>query len=144
MKHKITLISVVLLLSLIFLFVSKSLNGDSLWVCQGDFLCQSFWFRGVLWPLHESLLYIIFATTFLVFLPLFFLKIWLKIIVPYFFIALIITISTPELCGGMICFDRTLVATGFGKIFLALTVFIIIGKSIHLFILSRKNKTFKN
>jgi len=63
--------------------------------------------------------------------------------VPYFIITFLLTIHTPALCSGMLCDDRTLIASGFAKLFLILTILIIVGKSIQLFVISRKNKNPK-
>jgi len=51
----------------------------------------------------------------------------------------LITIMTPDICSGMICFDRTNVALGLSKLYLILTVLIVIIKTIFDFIVS-KNK----
>jgi hypothetical protein len=63
--------------------------------------------------------------------------------IPYSIIAFIIVSLTAPLCGGMVCFDRTLVASGLSKIFLILTILILLTKSIYLFFKNRKNKGYK-
>ena len=143
MKRKIIFFVLIIIFSILLWFSKYLLSQDAIGICQGGFLCESFWFRGVLWPLHESLLYLIVSMIPFILLPFSFLKIWLKIIIPYFIIAIFFIISTPEVCSGIICFDRTLVASGFAKLFLILTILIIIGKSIHLFVISKKKNNVK-
>jgi len=144
MKYRIILIFVILLLGIIFGFLKYLLHPETIGLCQNNGLCNSFWSLGVAWPLHESLLYLIISIIPLIFLPFSFLKIWLKIMVPYFLIVLIFIIRTPDLCSGFLCWDRTLVASGFAKLFLILTVLIIIIQSIYFFIISKRNKKIKS
>lgn len=143
MKRRIILISIILLLGFVFWSLKYLVQPEILGLCINNGLCDSFWSLGVSWPLHESLLYLIASMIPFIFLPFSFLKIWLKIIIPYFIIALFFIISTPEVCSGIICFDRTLVASGFAKLFLILTILIIIVKSIHLFVISKKENNVK-
>lgn len=128
MKNKMILISTVIILSIVLWF-SNNTNDKLINFCGSDFLCQSFWFRGVILPFNVSLIYLILSIVLIIILPLSFLKTWLKIIIPFSIIGIIITILTPELCGGMICFDRTLVASGFGKLFLIITLVTVLVKT---------------
>lgn len=67
--------------------------------------------------------------------------IFLYIMLPVFLISLAITLNTSLTCDSWaICFDRTLVASGFSKLFLILTILIILSKSLYLWIVSRRNK----
>lgn len=143
MKRRIILISSILILSLIFVLGNFLKNQYFISFCGEQGLCQSFWFYGIWLPFYNTIFYIIGAIVLFLFLPFSFLKIWLKIIIPYFIIALFFIISTPEVCSGIICFDRTLVASGFAKLFLILTILIIIGKSINLFVISKKKNNVK-
>lgn len=140
MKRRIILIIVIVILSFLLWLSKYLLSQSTISFCHNDFLCVSLWFRGILWPLHDSFIYLIIAIIPFIFLPFSFLKIWLKIMIPYFVIVLILTIFTPDVCSGFLCWDRTLVASGFAKLFLILTILIIIGKFIQLFMASRRSK----
>jgi hypothetical protein len=140
MKHKIILVSVTILLGVIAWYFRSLLQSGSIGLCNGNFSCESILFRGVAWPFINSSSYLIVSTLILAFIPYSFLKIWLKIMIPYFIIALILVIETPALCGGMICFDRTLIASGLAKLFLILTILIILSKSLYLWFIFRRNK----
>ena len=138
MKHRI-IIFIVLVFLIALIPISKWLGiPEKISWCYSNFICESFWIRGVYWPLKESLIYLISALTVLIFFPISFLRIWLKIMVPYLVVAFLIIITTPELCGGMICFDRTLMATGLSKLFLISTVVILLFRSIYLLIISKR------
>jgi hypothetical protein len=140
MKFRVIMIILSIILGIILAFIHYSETRAILNFCGNDVLCESKWLFGVIKPLYVSLIYIVFSLLSMSFISYSFLKLWLKIMVPYFVIALALVISTPALCGEMICFDRTLVAGGFSKIFLILTILIIISKSLYLYIISRKNK----
>ncbi len=140
MKHRIILFAVLILL-LVLIPISKWLRFPAeIGFCNNDFLCEEFWLDGIAIPLYNSLIYIISSITLLIFFPFNFLKTWMKIMIPYSIIAFIIVSLTEPLCGGMICFDRTVVASGLSKIFLILTVLILVIKGIYLFVVkSKKN-----
>lgn len=138
MRHRIILFLVLVAL-VILIPISKWLRfPEQIGLCHGDFLCESFWTRGVFWPINESVYFIISSIALLIFFPFAYLKTWMKIMLPYAFIALFLIVMTPALCSGMICFDRTLIASGLSKIFLILTILILIIKSIYLFIISKR------
>jgi hypothetical protein len=140
MKHRIILFLVLAIL-VILIPVSKWLRFPTeIGLCNKDFLCEEFWIRGVFWPMNDSVYYIISSIALLIFFPYSFLKTWMKIMLPYAFIAFFLVVMTSPLCSGMICFDRTLVASGLSKVFLILTILILISKSIYLFVLSKKSK----
>ena len=140
MKYRIILVFTTILLWVIAWYLRSLLQSGSVGVCNGSFSCESILFRGVAWPFVDSSSYLIISTLILAFLPYSFLKTWLKIMIPYFIIALILVIETPILCGGMICFDRTLVASGLAKLFLILTILIIFSKSMYLWFIFYRNK----
>jgi len=144
MKHRIIVILILVLLILVMFFSTLLKFPEKNGLCQSDFACEEFWVRGVFWPINYSLIYLISSLALLIFFPYPFLKAWLKIMIPYFVIAFIAVITTPALCGGMICFDRTLVATGLSKLFLILTILILISKGVYVLIISkRKNKIIR-
>jgi hypothetical protein len=144
MKHRIIIIIAVAILGIIFWKMDMFKDPRVFGVCKEiDDLCESNWFYGVIVPLYKSLPYLISSLALLVFFPYSFLKIWMKIMIPYSIIAFIIVSLTAPLCGGMVCFDRTLVASGLSKIFLILTILILLTKSIYLFFKNRKNKGYK-
>ena len=138
MKHRI-IIFLILLSSFFIMFYSKWLKfPEQIGLCLNDFMCEEFWIRGVFWPINESIIYLISSLTILIFFPYTFLKTWLKIMIPYAIVAFIIVSLTAPLCSGMICFDRTLVASGLSKIFLILTIIILLIKSIYLLVTSKR------
>lgn len=116
-------------------------NPRVLGLCVGvDGFCKSEWLDGFWFPVYKSLPYLIASLSLLIFFPYSFLKTWMKIMIPYSIIAFIIISLTAPLCGGMICFDRTLIATGLSRLFLILTILILLTKSIHLLIISKRRK----
>ena len=128
MKHRIILGIIIILL--VFLFWSTDL-----------FKNNEFWFDGIAIPLYWSLPYLIGSMIGMILLPYSFLRFWLKIMIPYFLIALVLTINTPSSCGSFfVCWDRTIIASAFSKLFLILTLIIVAFKSIQLYISSRRNK----
>ena len=140
MKHRIYLVFVVILLVILIPF-SKWLrfpaeNG----LCNNNFLCESYWLDGVALPLSNSLIYLIFSVAILIPFSFSVLKTWLKIMIPYFIVSLYFVAVTPDVCGGMLCWDRTLVASGLSKVFLILTILIVLTKSIYLFVVSKRAK----
>lgn len=140
MKHKIILFLVLILL-LALIPLSKWLRFPAeIGFCNNDFLCEEFWRRGIYWPIHDSLLYIISSLVLLIFFPFHFLKTWMKIAIPYAIVALLIVVATSPLCSAMICFDRTLVASGLSKIFLILTILILLIKLVYNFVISKRKK----
>lgn len=140
MRHKIILFLVLLIL-VTLIPISKWLRFPvEAGLCVNDFMCESFWVRGVSWPLNDSLLYLISSIALLIFFPFSFLKIWMKIMIPYFIIAFITVATTPAVCGGFLCFDRTLIASGLSKLFLILTILILLVKGIYLLIVSKRKK----
>ncbi len=140
MKHRIILFIICLILGALLLYSDFFKNPINLGFCGQGGLCESNWFYGVFLPTYNSLIYLIIAISVLIFLPYSFLKTWMKIMIPYFVVALMLVINTDSLCGGMICFDRNIVASGFAKIFLILTILIILSKSIYLFVVSKKKR----
>ena len=133
-----TLISVILFLLLI---LSKVLRfPENIGLCNNDGLCESFIFYGLWLPFFNSIFYFFISSFLLIFFPKNTLKLWAKIMIPTFVIFFVITIMTPDLCGGMICFDRTNVASALSKLFLILTALIVIIKSIYNLIVLRKKK----
>ncbi len=126
-------------------YVSKLfIAPENLKLCSNDLLCETFWVRGVYWPFHESIYFLIVSMALILVFPFSFLKTWLKIMIPFSVLAFIAIIATPGLCGGMLCFDRTLVASGMSKIFLFLTILILLIKGIYLWIIARKSKKTKS
>jgi len=140
MKHRIILILIAVLLGVIALYFESLLRSETIGVCQGNTLCESSWFRGVIWPFLDSFWYVIISILFFVLFPFSFLKIWMKIMIPYFVVAFLLVASTPPLCSGFLCWDRNLIASGLAKLFLILTILIILSKSIYLWVISRRNK----
>jgi len=142
MKHRIIVFILVTLLGIIFLSADYFKNPNIFGVCVGiNGFCKSDWLDGVWFPVYKSLIYIISSLTILIFFPFHYLKTWMKIMIPYSVVAFIIVSLTSPLCSGMICFDRTLVASGLSKIFLILTVLILLTKSIYSLFVSRKLKS---
>jgi len=129
-------IVMVILCCAIYFLKTKTLLAP----CNDSLLCESTLFYGIVLPLYNSLIYLIISIAIMIFFSFHFLKIWMKIIIPYFIVALLLVISTPALCEGMICWDRTLVASGLAKLFLILTVLIVISKSIYIWSVSRKER----
>jgi hypothetical protein len=142
MKHRIILFIVVLILGALFWYADFFKDPKILNICSNvDDLCESDWFYGIWVPIYRSLSYIISSIALLIFFPYSFLKTWMKIMLPYVFIAFFLVVMTSPLCSGMICFDRTLVASGLSKVFLILTILILLIKSIYLIIVpKRKSK----
>jgi hypothetical protein len=140
LKSRIAMIILLVVLVVVLILIHYLKTQTILFFCEKNILCESEFFYGVLIPIYYSLFYLILSFLVLIFLPYSFLKLWLKVMIPYSIIALILIIETPALCGEIICFDRTDVAGGFSKLFLILTVLIIISKFIHLYFLSRRNK----
>ncbi len=139
MKHRIILIGTALVFGIVYWYADFFKDPRTLGICPAvDDLCESNWFYGVWVPAYRSLSYIFFSIILLIFFPYTFLKTWMKIMLPYAFIAFFLIVMTPPLCGGMICFDRTLIASGLSKVFLILTILILISKSIYLFIVSKR------
>lgn len=140
-KYRVFIIIILSFLFILF-FLEKKLRFpvENGWCDKGDMPCESFWLDGIAMPIKYSLVYIISGVFLILFTTYSLFKLWLKIIIPFSILALIIIADTPALCVGMVCFDRTVIASGFAKLFLILTVLIIISKSIHLWIISRKNK----
>ena len=137
-RYRLVIISISLLLFLLF-FLSKNLRFPEHFIlCKNDGLCESFWFYGVWLPFHDSIFNLFVSVFILIFLSLNTLKLWLKIMIPFSLFALYVIITTPDICSGMICFDRTLVASGFGKVFLRLTILIVIIKTIYDYIILKK------
>ena len=139
-KYRIVILSISLAFFVLFLLSKVLRFPENIGLCHNDGLCESFWLDGVAIPLYWSLPYLIISTLLLLFFSKKTFKLWAKIMVPVFIISLIITITTPDICSGMICFDRTLVASGFAKLFLILTVLIVLIKTIFNFF---KNSFFK-
>jgi hypothetical protein len=141
MKHRIILFTTAIIFSVLYWQFDFFKNPNILGVCVGvEGFCKSDWLDGIWFPIYKSLIYIIFSIALLIFFPYTFLKTWMKIMLPFAFIAFFFIVMTPPLCGGMICFDRTLIASGLSKIFLTLTILILLSKSIYLFIISKKFK----
>ncbi|MEI7513024.1 MAG: hypothetical protein WCJ74_00180 [bacterium] len=141
MKHRIILLVFVVISGLVLWFADFFKDPNVIRVCVGvDDQCVSDWFYGVWLPVYKSLPYLISSIAILIFFPYNFLKIWMKIMIPYFVLALLLVATTSALCGGMICFDRTLIATGLSKIFLILTILILLIKSIYLFVISKRKQ----
>jgi hypothetical protein len=141
MKHRIIIFVLGMVLGLAFWFADFFKDPNIMGVCIGvGGFCKSDWLDGVWFPIYKSLPYLISSLALLIFFPYSFLKTWMKIMLPYAFIAFFLVVMTSPLCSGMICFDRTLVASGLSKVFLILTILILISKSIYLFVLSKKSK----
>ncbi len=138
MKHRIIIVIVGLLLFASISILKIIGFPEQVTWCRSSFLCEEFWRRGVFWPISESVYYLILALVLLIPFPYHFLKTWMKIMIPYTIVALIIISLTPPLCGGMICFDRTLVASGLSKLFLISTIIILLAKGLYLLISSKK------
>ncbi len=144
MKHRIIIIFATAVLSLMFWKIDILKDPKVFGICLDEKgFCRADWLDGVWFPLLNALPYLISSLALLIFFPYSFLKIWMKIMIPYSIIAFIIVSLTAPLCGGMVCFDRTLVASGLSKIFLILTILILLTKSIYLFFKNRKNKGYK-
>jgi len=137
-KYRIIILSISFVFFILFLLSKVLRFPENIGLCHNNGLCESFWLDGVAIPLFWSLPYLIISTLLLIFFSKNTFKLWVKIMIPAFIIFLIITITTPDICSGMICFDRTLVASGFAKLFLIFTVLIVLIKSIYNFIVSRK------
>ncbi len=140
MKHRIILAVICIILGLLYFYSDFFKNPVNLGMCANGGWCESDWFYGFFLPVYNFLLYIIISFIVLILFSYSYLKLWMKIMIPYFVIALLLVINTKPLCGGMICFNRTIIAGGFAKLFLIFTILIIIGKSIQLFIISKNKK----
>ena len=139
-KYRIIILSISFVFFILFL-LSKALRfPENIGLCHNNGLCESNIFYGIWLPFYNSIFYIFISTFLLIFFSKNTFKLWAKIIIPVFIISLIITITTPDICSGMICFDRTLVASGFAKLFLILTVIIIFIKLAYDLIISKRNK----
>jgi len=138
-KYRIVILSISLVLFVLFLLSKVLRFPENIGLCHNGGLCESNIFYGIWLPLHNSILYLLASTFLLLFSPKNTFKLWAKIMIPVFIVSLLIIITTPDICSGMICFDRTLVASGFAKLFLILTILIIVIKSVYnLFV--RKTK----
>ncbi|MEI6480634.1 MAG: hypothetical protein WCO12_03920 [bacterium] len=140
MRHRIILAVIIFFFGALFYFWNFFKDLTFFGVCSQKGFCESDWLDNVWFPVYNIFPYLIASVSILIFFPFIFFKTWLKIILPYSVISLILISITPGLCGGMVCFDRTDVAQGLSKIFLILTILIIIGKSIHLLVISKRNK----
>ncbi len=142
-KYRMIIFLFMLVFAILFYFTSFLRYPNfinNLWLCNNNGLCEFFWSRDIAWPLYSFLPYLFISTFLLLFFSKNTFKLWAKIMVPVFIVSLIITITTPDICSGMICFDRTLVASGFAKLFLIFTVLIIFIKLTYDLIISKRNK----
>ncbi len=139
-KYRVVILSISIFFFISFLLSKVLRFPENLGLCHGSGLCESFWLDGVSIPLYWSLPYLIISTFLLFFFSKNTFKLWAKIMIPVFIISLIITITTPDICSGMICFDRTLVASGFSKLFLIMTVLILIVMSIYDHVIFKRKK----
>ncbi len=118
MKHRIILILIAICLLAVFKFFG---------------LLDSYW--------SYSLPYLIISLFLMTLLPVKFIKIWLIIMIPILLISLVISLNTSKTCSGWaICFDRIIVVKGLSKLFLILTVLIVISKFIYIWSVSRKER----
>ncbi len=139
MKHRIVIGLAVVIFGIIFWKIDYFKDPEVLGICSGvKGFCKMDWLEGVWFPILNLLPYLISSLALLIFFPYSFLKTWLKIMVPYFIIAFIVVVASPALCGGVGCIDRTLMATGLSKIFLGLTILILLSKSVYLLIISKR------
>jgi len=138
-KHKLIIILISLIFFVLYLLSKVLRFPENIGLCNNNGLCESNFFYGVWLPFYNSVFYIFISSFLLIFFPKKLFKLWTKIMVPVFVFFLLITIMTPDICSGMICFDRTNVALGLSKLYLILTVLIVIIKTIFDFIVS-KNK----
>ncbi len=100
------ILGVLVIFLFVMIFVSKLLRfPQEIGLCYKDLLCESFWLDGVALPLYSSLPYLIISILILVLFSYSFLIIWMKIMIPFSLIALVLVVQTRYLFGGIIFFD---------------------------------------
>ena len=142
MRHRITLAAIATALLIIGWLTTLIDFQNVLSWCGGNNECKNFWIFGFKQPLYWSIYYLFLSICFACIFSRKILFFWLKFAVPFVIVSLVLVSLAPLDCNAslMLCFQKVNTSQSLGKIFLTLTIIIVIAKSIHLLVVSKRNK----